>query len=188
MSSDDAEVFDLACKELSNKHARDIMESIALGINTSMEIAEKLKISVQSVLVHLDTLEKIGLIERIRGESSGERGRLPRHYGLSKFAVLLIPGQIETENNKNLLNSLIKKKSLNLLKKRLTVSVLVGIVGAFGAFEFSLNPLQAYFAGPLLLHPSFPSVLAIVLASAISCSVASLLFFAAFRISRRLIR
>lgn len=185
LSSDDAEVFELACSELGNKHARDILEQVAHSACTSADIAKRLGLSVQSVTLHLDTLEKIGLIEGNKAESSGDRGRLPRYYRISKFAVLLIPSQIERDHGKHLMSSIMKNKALNLLKKRLVISVLAGVFTAAtvsGYLLFSTHFGHLYFTTSSLSANSITAFVGVI-----SAAVGVVAFFVVLRFARRLI-
>ena len=129
---DDEGRFDLICSELANKNAKRILREIIRGASTSSLIAERLELTVQDVLIHLDRLETIGLIEQFKtNQQLALRGRLPRQYRISKIAVIMIPSSSE---DGAILKEGIKKKSAVLLRNRFYLSIASTI--AFSAVDF----------------------------------------------------
>ena len=118
---DDEGRFDLICSELANKNAKRILREIMRGASTSSLIAEKLELTVQDVLIHLDRLETIGLVEQFKTDQLlALRGRLPRQYRISKVAILMVPSSSE---DGAILKDGIKKKSAVLLRNRFYISI-----------------------------------------------------------------
>ena len=115
--------FELICSELGNRSGRRILRQIANGVNTSSSIAESTGLTVQDVLLHLDRLTTAGMIKK-SGKMPSFRGRKADAYEISRLAVLLTPA--ETANRLQL-KELVRKKSADLLKRRLLMS---GIIGA----------------------------------------------------------
>lgn len=182
LSTDDVEKFDLTCEQLGNKHARDVLEQLKRGANAAADIAKNLDLTVQTVISHLNALEKIGLVESSKVEQLGNRGRVPRHYRITKVAVLLIPSQIGNDDGRTLITSMMKKKALDLLKKRLMVSALGAILITAGVFWYISSRISR------LLFVSTFSYPLTALAVVISVSVGICAYFAIARLALRCVR
>ena len=134
VSSDDERLFELTCLELANKSSRRILKEVASGRGTASEIAKKTGLSVQDVLIHLGRLESIELIEKDHSVDGSLRGRNPRHFKISRLAVVLIPTEITGNTDTK---RFISRKSFELLKKRILVA------GSF-ALAWSLSFVLAF--------------------------------------------
>jgi len=165
LSTDDPEKFSLTCEELANKNARDILDQLEHGINTATDIARTLGLSIQAVISHLNALEKIGLIES-KIESIGNRGRSPRYYRVSKAAILLIPNEINKDDGRSMLKSIMKDKAFDLLKKQLMLSTIVSILATVCVFWVSSIELSHILFSPsnagFVLSDSFALILAVL--------------------------
>ncbi|MHB8568558.1 MAG: ArsR/SmtB family transcription factor [Nitrososphaerales archaeon] len=122
LDSGDESLFELACNELGNKNARNILKLISNGISTSPEIAERMGLTIQDVILHLTNLEKTGLIraEKHQHPSLSQRGRSAKSYCISKLAVLLIPNEIV---DKRTAQKLLDKEVAKIFKKTLLLSL-----------------------------------------------------------------
>src|SRR5487761_1367329 len=135
LDSQDEEQFELACAELANKNARGILHEISIGACSSPEIASRTGLTIQDVIFHLSRLEQIHIIEEDNSSDSRKwfpsslRGRIAKHYRISKVAVLLIPNEIfvrpkckdvGSDNKASFRENLVKKSAAILKKQKRT--------------------------------------------------------------------
>ncbi|HZW55028.1 MAG TPA: hypothetical protein VFF30_01945 [Nitrososphaerales archaeon] len=186
VTADDEEKFELVCSTLSNKSARLILEKIKEGIDTAAGLAGSIGLSIQTTIDYLHRLELAGIIEKDSGASSFDytvfRGRTPRHYKLSKIAVLLVPSRIESRDKKSRLIELLGWKSWKLLKERILLSIVITtiaeitILGYVSAILGSTG--RPFYGGVHVMQPLISQslvLLAVVLTAAIVFSISWLL-------------
>jgi len=163
VASDDEKLFELTCLELANKNSRRILKEIASGRGTASEIAAQTGLSSQDVLIHLTRLESIGLIQKDSLISDSLRGRNPKHYKISKLAVVLIPTEII---DKVSLRQFISKKSFELLKKRIFTSGVIASVWVISlvAAYYLVNRISALVQAGSAISVNFSEVFTLILA------------------------
>ncbi|PSN90952.1 hypothetical protein B9Q03_03660 [Candidatus Marsarchaeota G2 archaeon OSP_D] len=116
----DDQLLEDVCRELANTSSRLILKALSSEPKSCGEIASQLGLTVQDVNQRLDRLEKIGLV--CGSESSdGGRGRPPRVYSISRYALLLFPVGVGPKKG---LFSAIKRSARRLFLERVLTSLL----------------------------------------------------------------
>ncbi len=132
--------------ELANNNSLEIIRELALvGSGSVSDIAKRLKLTWQDVSLHLNRLEKLGLIE-VQSHISAFRGRRARVYTISRFGLLLIPfGQ--NAQNMSATTKLLLKRTLQTMIDNLEI-ISIGLTFAFSVvlYEISVRELYGVYA------------------------------------------
>jgi len=116
----DDQLLEDVCRELANPSSRLILKALSSEPKSCGEIASQLGLTVQDVNQRLDRLERIGLVCGSESSADG-RGRPPRVYSISRYALLLFPVGVGPKRG---LLSAIKRSARRLFLERVLTSLL----------------------------------------------------------------
>lgn len=126
-----------------------VIRELALAGSASVsEIASRLKLTWQDVSLHMNRLEKLGIVE-VQAHASALRGRKTRVYKISQYGLLLIPFE-GNEARRASLGKVLLRKAFQTMKDSLEVISLAATLISAAVYQLlSMGEVRGtYFPRP----------------------------------------
>jgi len=136
LSTDDAKMQKLG-EILSNESSRNILKLLFENNMTANQISQKTEMLLSLVIYHLNKMTEIGIVDVTKIEKNQKEHDM-KYYGISKFAVVILPSRSidKAKKSKSLYNSLKKISGFVAIGMAATISWLVTSI----VMQSSMNP------------------------------------------------